>query len=154
MREPKRAIGREKHPMPTLDDLIADLNGAKVFCKLDMTQVYHQLEIDEDSRQITTFATHVGLFRYKRLLFGVNVASEIFQNAIATVLHDIPGVRNLSDDIIVFGSNQQEHDTNLKKTSTPARCRSEAQSPEMYLFCARVDVLWTCFWKERDDRRP
>ena len=102
--------------MPTLDDLIADLNGAKVFSKLDMTQAYHQLEIDKDSRQITTFATHVGLFRYKRQLFGVNAASEIFQNAIATVLHDIPGVRNLSDDIIVFGSNQQEHDTNLKKT--------------------------------------
>ena len=49
MREPNRAIGREKHPMPTLDDLIADLNGAKVFSKLDMTQAYHQLEIDEDS---------------------------------------------------------------------------------------------------------
>ena len=80
MREPNRAIGREKHPMPTLDDLIADLNGAKVLSKLDMTQAYHQLEIDEDSRQITTFATHVGLFRYKRLL---NAASEIFQNAIA-----------------------------------------------------------------------
>ena len=31
MREPTRAIGREKHPIPTLDDLIADLNGAKVF---------------------------------------------------------------------------------------------------------------------------
>ena len=96
--------------------MIADLNGANVFSKLDMTQAYHQLEIEEDSCQITTFATHVGLFRYKRLLFGVNAASEIFQNAIATVLHDIPGVRNLSDDIIVFGSNQQEHGTNLKKT--------------------------------------
>ena len=116
MREPNRAIGREKHPMPTPDDLIADQNGAKVFSKLDMTQAYHKLEIDEDSRQITTFATYVGLFRFKRLLFGVNATSEIFQNAIATVLHDIPGVRNLSDDIIVFSSNQQEHDTNLKKT--------------------------------------
>ena len=49
MREPNKAIGREKHPMPTLDDLIADLNGATVFSKLDMTQAYHQLEIDEDS---------------------------------------------------------------------------------------------------------
>ena len=102
--------------MPTLDDLIADLNGAKVFSKLEMTQAYHQLEIYEDTRQIITFATRVGLFRYKRLLFGVNAASEIFHNAIATVLHAIPAVRNLSVEIIVFGSNQQEHDTNLKKT--------------------------------------
>ena len=86
-----------------------------------MTQAYHQLEIDEDSLQITTFSTHVGLFRYKRLLLGVIAASEIFQNAIATVLHDIPGVRNLSDDIIVFGNNQQEHETNLKRQDVGAR---------------------------------
>ena len=72
MREPKRAIGREKQPMPTLNDLISDLNGAKVFSKLDMTQAYHLLDIDEDSRQITTSATHVGLFKYKTLLFGVD----------------------------------------------------------------------------------
>ena len=64
MREPNRATGREKYPMPTLDDLIEDLNGDKFFSKLDLTQAYHQLEIDENSRQITTFATHVGLFRY------------------------------------------------------------------------------------------
>ena len=61
MREANKAIGREKHPMPTLDDLVADLNGATVFSKLDMSQAYHQLELDEASRYITTFSTHVGL---------------------------------------------------------------------------------------------
>ena len=116
MREANKAIGREKHPMPTLDDLVADLNGATVFSKLDMSQAYHQLELDEASRYITTFSTHVGLRRYKRLLFGVNAASEIFQNAIATILADIPGARNLSDDIIVFGSTQEDHDKALRAT--------------------------------------
>ena len=116
MREANKAIGREKHPMPTLDDLVADLNGATVFSKLDMSQAYHQLELDEASRYITTFSTHVGLRRYKRLLFGVNAASEIFQNAIATILADIPGARNLSDDIIVFGKTQEDHDKALRAT--------------------------------------
>ena len=102
--------------MPTFDDLIADVNGAKVCSQLYMPQAYHQLEIDEDYRQITTFVTHVGLFRYTRLLFRVNAASELFQNAVSTVLYDIPSIRNLSDHIIVFGTNQQEHDTNSKKT--------------------------------------
>ena len=46
MREANKAIGREKHPMPTLDDLISDLNGASMFTKLDMSQAYHQLELD------------------------------------------------------------------------------------------------------------
>ena len=74
MREANKAIGREKHPTPTVDDLIADLKNSTVFSKLDLTNAYHQLELEESSRYITTFSTHAGLRRYKRLLFGVNAA--------------------------------------------------------------------------------
>ena len=116
MREANKAIKRERHVMPTIDDLIHDLNEATVFSKLDMTQAYHQLELDEESRFITTFSTHKGLFRYKRLIFGVNAAAEVFQNTIAEMLHDIPGAKNLSDDIFVFGKDQQAHDTALHAT--------------------------------------
>ncbi|KAK7099318.1 hypothetical protein V1264_003469 [Littorina saxatilis] len=116
MREANKAIKREKHIMPTLDDLIADLNGSTVFSKLDMSNAYHQLELDPESRYITTFSTHVGLRRYKRLLFGVNAAAEIFQNAIAELLADIPGAKNLSDDIIIHGKTQAEHDVALQAT--------------------------------------
>ena len=56
--------------MPTVKDLMADLNSSVVFSKLDLSNAYHQLELDEESRYITTFSTHVGLRRYKRLLFG------------------------------------------------------------------------------------
>ena len=120
-----------------------------------MTQAYHQLEIDEDSRQITTFATHVGLFRYKRLLFGVKAASEIFQNVIATVLQDIPGVRNLSDDIIVFGSNQQEHDTNLKKTLQRLQdVGARLNRQKCILSVPELTFFGHVFGKERYDRRP
>ena len=116
MREPNKAIKREKHIMPTLDDLISDLNGSKVFSKLDLSNAYHQLELDEAGRQVTTFTTHAGIRRYKRLLFGVNAAAEIFQNTISEILSDIAGVRNLSDDIIVLGKTQAEHDSSLQAT--------------------------------------
>ena len=72
--------------MPTLDDLIPDPNGATVFSRLDLSSGYHQLELDEESWQSTTFTTHAGLKHYKRLLFGINVASEIFQNAISNFI--------------------------------------------------------------------
>ncbi|XP_028406801.1 uncharacterized protein LOC114529243 [Dendronephthya gigantea] len=78
MREANKAVRREKHLMPTLDELITDLNGATVFSTLDLTSGYHQLELDPASRHITTFSTHIGLRRYKRLMFGINAASEIF----------------------------------------------------------------------------
>ena len=71
-------IERERHPVPTVENLIVDLNGATVFSKIDLNQGYHQLELDEDSRSITTFATHTGLFHYKRLSFGINSAAETF----------------------------------------------------------------------------
>ena len=49
MREANRAITRERHLMPTLDEVVHDLNGAKVFSKLDLNQGYHQLVLHPDS---------------------------------------------------------------------------------------------------------
>ena len=114
MREVNRAVKREKHLMPTTDDLTADLNGATVFSKLDLSSGYHEFELSPENRNITTFSTHVGLRRYKRLLFGINAAAEIFQNAIEEILAGLPGCKNISDDIIVFGRDQREHDVNLR----------------------------------------
>lgn len=113
MREANRAIQRERHLTPTIDDIICDLNGARIFSKLDLNQGYHQLELDKESRQITTFTTHVGLRRYKRLNFGISSAAEIFQNVISETISDIPNCLNISDDIIVFGKNQESHDDAL-----------------------------------------
>ena len=113
MREANKAVKREKHLMPTIDDLVADLNGATIFSKLDLSSGYHQLELEPESRHITTFSTHVGLRRYKRLMFGINAASEIFQNAIEEILTGLPGCKNISDDVIVFGATTAEHDQNL-----------------------------------------
>lgn len=106
----------KKHIMPTVEELIHDLNGANVFSKLDLRSRYHQLELDEQSKHITVFSTHLGLFQYKRLYFGISMASEIFQETIRNVVQDIPGVKNISNDIIIFGKDQKQHDIALEKT--------------------------------------
>ena len=98
-----------------MDDLIADLNGSTVFSKSDLSNAHHQVELGESSWHIRTFVTHASLFRYKRLLFGVNAASELFQKAISD-LTSIPGVKNLSDNIIIYGRNQISHDSSLRST--------------------------------------
>ena len=114
MRQANIAIQRERHITPIMDDVIHELNGATVFSKLDLTAGYHQLELHPDSRYITTFTTHLGLRRYKRLNFGISSAAEVFQNAICQTLQGIKGVKNLSDDIIIYGRTQTEHDDSLK----------------------------------------
>ena len=119
MREPNKAIMRERHNMPTLDELIHDLNGATVFSKLDLSSGYHQLELHPSSRYITTFRTHNGLYRYKRLNFGISSASEIFQEHIRKVISHIAPTKNISDDIIIYGKGenaQAMHDRALAET--------------------------------------
>ena len=110
------AILRERHPIPTVEELLQDMSESRVFTKLDLKMGYHQLELHPDSRDITTFVTHCGLFRYKRLVMGINAASEIYQHEIQKVVQGIPGVANLSDDIIVHAKNMKEHDERLRKT--------------------------------------
>ena len=113
MRRVNTAVIRERYPIPTVEQILQDLIGARVFSKLDLRWGYHHIELDEQSKQYTTFATHTGLYRYKHLMFGVSAAPEIYQHVIQQSLQGCPGVRNISDDIIVFGKTQQEHDHNL-----------------------------------------
>ena len=106
MRAANTAIERERYITPTVDDIKGQLNGSSVFSKLDLKAGYHQLPLAPESRYITSFATQTGLYRYKRLSFGINLAAEVFQHAISTLLVDIPGAINISDDIIVFGKTE------------------------------------------------
>jgi len=68
------AIIRERHLTLTVEELLRDLSGSTVFTKVDLIWGFHQILLSEDSRHITTFVTHRGLYRYKRLIFGVTAA--------------------------------------------------------------------------------
>lgn len=78
MREANKAVKRERHTIPSIDELILDLNGPMVSSKLNLPSGYHQLKLHLDSRYITTFSTHLGISRYKRLNFGILSASKVF----------------------------------------------------------------------------
>lgn len=87
-RQVNQAIRHERHPIPTLDDLLVEMSGFKDFSKVkaNLLAGYHEIPLATESRPITTFVTHRGLVRFKRPPFGVNSASEIFQHASQNVL--------------------------------------------------------------------
>ncbi|GAB1602677.1 uncharacterized protein K02A2.6-like, partial [Argonauta hians] len=114
MRDANKAIKRTRHVTLTIEELAEGKSGATIFSKIDLRSGYHQLILQESSRGITTFSTHAGLYRYKRLSFGINSAAEVFQHTIQTVIADVPGTKNVSDDIIGHGRNSEEHDNNLQ----------------------------------------
>ncbi|XP_055633273.1 uncharacterized protein LOC129773656 [Toxorhynchites rutilus septentrionalis] len=65
MRRANQAVLRETHPLPIVEELFGSIKGATRFSKLDIREAYHQVEISERSRDITTFITKQGLYRYK-----------------------------------------------------------------------------------------
>ena len=79
-----------------------------------MSQTFHQVELSPASRNITTFTTHIGLFRYKRLNYGTSSAAEIFQFTLQQALNGSKGVRNIADDVIVDGRDIKEHNEALE----------------------------------------
>ena len=115
MRQANKAVERERHVIPTVEETLAEMNGSTVFSKLDLKWGFHQLELAEESRPITTFSTHCGLYRYKRLNFGITSAPEVYQHTIQQVLQGCEGATNISDDIVVHGRSVAEHDQRLEK---------------------------------------
>ena len=134
MRRANEAVIRERHPIPTLEETLAALNGAAVFSKLDLRWGYHQVDLHPESRALTTFSTHKGLKHYKRLIFGLSSAPEMYQYVIQQTLQGIPGARNISDDIIVFGSDQESHDNNLDQTLSRLESKGLTLNREKCIF--------------------
>lgn len=108
MREANKAIRRKYHPLPVMENLFQKLAGARVFTILDLKSAYHQVELDPDSRDVTTFMTQLGAMRFTRLVFGMNAAPEIFQEVMDALLGDCEGCVIYLDDILIFAEDLQK----------------------------------------------
>lgn len=116
MRRANRAIQRLNHPLPVFEDMLPRFREALFFSTLDIKQAFHQVELDEGSRDITTFITNWGLYRYTRLLFGVNYAPEFFQSLMESILSDCGNTVVFIDDVVIWGKSEEEHDNAVRKT--------------------------------------
>ena len=108
-----KAIKREYQSMPTAEEIMSEMAGAKFFSKIDASSGYWQIRLDEESSNLTTFSTPFGRFKFTRLPFGIHSASEVFQGKVAEIIEGTEGARNYQDDIIVWGSTKEEHDDRL-----------------------------------------
>ena len=104
------------HILPSVDHTLAQLSNAKNFSKIDANSGFWQIELSKQSTLLTTFITPFGRFCFNRLPFGISSAPELFQKRMSFALEGLEGVICLMDDILVHGSNQQEHDKRLLVT--------------------------------------
>lgn len=115
LRRVNEAVVREHFPMPVVEEYLARLGKGKIWSKLDIREAFHQVELSEDSRDVTTFITNRGLFRFKRLPFGLVTAPEIFQRIMEEMLSGCEGTCWYLDDVIIEGETREIHDRNLDK---------------------------------------
>lgn len=134
MCKPNEALCHTHHPYPTSEEILQDLNGSKFFSKTDLRECYHQIELAESSRHLTTFKTHVGLCCYKRLPYGASVGSEICQHVIGQVLEGCHNVKNFADDILVHGTTKEDHDRSPENVLLRPQEKSLTVHPTKYLF--------------------
>ncbi|UYV83182.1 hypothetical protein LAZ67_23000087 [Cordylochernes scorpioides] len=102
------------YPLPTQQDLFSTLAKGKYFSKLDLRNAYLQLEVDPGTRPLLTINTHKGLFRFKRMPFGLANAPSYFQSVMDRVLSGIGGVICYIDDVLIATASIEEHLALLK----------------------------------------
>ena len=82
----------DRYPVPKIEDLLATLQRGRIFTKLDLRNAYQQLPLEEDSQKYVVINTTKGLFKYKRLPYGISSAPAIFQRVMEHLLQGIRGV--------------------------------------------------------------
>ena len=99
----------DKYPLPKPDELFATLARGKVFSKLDLSQAYLQLQLEDASIPYVTINTHQGLYAYTRLPLRAASAPAIFQKLMDKVLQGLEGVLCYIDDILVSTKDEASH---------------------------------------------
>ena len=109
------ALETKQYPLPCIEDCFAPMSGGQVFTKLDIRQAYNNLCLREEDQVLTTMNTCLGLFKWKRLPYGISSSTAIFQQTMDQVLQNLDGCVCRVDDILVTGRTEDEHLTTLEE---------------------------------------
>ena len=136
------SVIREVHPLPKVDETLAQLIGAKVFSKLDANSGFWQIPLEKSSRLLTTFITPFGCFHFNKLPFGISSAPEHFQKRMSAILSGLDGFVCQMDDVLVFGKDQEEHDSRIRAVLKRIESAGATLNPEKCEFsCTELKFL-------------
>ncbi|XP_054746122.1 uncharacterized protein K02A2.6-like [Anastrepha obliqua] len=109
------ALETYQYPLSLPEDIFAKLNNATVFSHIDLSDAFLQVEVDDSAKELLTINTHMGLFRYNRMVFGVKTFPAIFLQIMDQMLSGLNNTAAYIDDIFVSGKNRADHDANLRE---------------------------------------
>ena len=111
------SVHRELHPLPAVEQTLAQIAGAKVFSKLDCNSGFWHTPLNKDSAPLTAFITPFGRYYFNRLPLEITSVPEHFQGRMSTLLSGLDGYVCLIDDILIHGTMQKKHDEQLHQSS-------------------------------------
>lgn len=103
-----KAIKVDQYPLPTPEEIFASLAGGKWFTVLDLSGAYQQLRVHSDYQKFLTINTHIGMFQFTRLTYGISAAPAIFQCVMDQLLAGLPNVHCYLDDILIAAKSRDE----------------------------------------------
>ena len=107
---------KNKYPLPRIDDLFGQLQGASVFSKINLQYEYHQLRIKDADVHKTAFRTWYGHYEFLVMPFGLTNAQAAFMDLMNRVFQPYVDqfVVVFIDDILVYSRDRENHDTHLR----------------------------------------
>ncbi|GJX41083.1 putative reverse transcriptase domain-containing protein [Tanacetum coccineum] len=115
-RELNKLTVKNRYPLPRIDDLFDQLQGLRVYSKIDLRSGYHQLRVREEDILNTTFRTRYGHYEFQVMPFGLTNAPEIFIDLMNPVCKPYLDrfVIVFIDDILIYSKSRKEHKGHLK----------------------------------------
>ena len=107
---------KNKYPLPIINDLFDQLQGAKYFSKIDLRSGYYQLKIRPSDVQKTAFVTRYGQYEFTVMPFGLTNAPVYFMNLMNKVfIEELDKfVLVFIDDILIYSQSAEEHEQHLR----------------------------------------
>ncbi|XP_019242847.1 PREDICTED: uncharacterized protein LOC109223039, partial [Nicotiana attenuata] len=115
-RQLNKVTVKNRYPLPRIDDLFDQLQGAQVFSKIDLRSGYHQLKIREPNIPKTAFRTRYGHYEFLVMSFGLTNAPAVFMNLMHSVFRPYLDsfVIVFIDDILVYSRSREDHEQHLR----------------------------------------
>ncbi|KAL4011098.1 hypothetical protein IC575_028145 [Cucumis melo] len=114
-RELNKVTVKNRYPLPMIDDLFDQLQGATVFSKIDLRSSYHQLRIRDDDIPKMAFRSRYRHYKFIVMSFGFINAHAVFMDLMNRVFKDLLDsfVIVFIDDILVYSKTEAEHEEHL-----------------------------------------